>query len=170
VILHAFRQRRGETGSVETAEPIRDLLSFKEPRDAVSAAVRRAQLDALIRLVPVTVTSQLLAAILVALSLYRHVPALEMGAWLCATFGICILRGGRALRVRLDPGYAERKPPQLKAVVVIICTLGLLWLVPAIFWFGRVDVDEKLLLCMLAVGLMSGASVSLASVPQAAIP
>ncbi len=170
MILHAFRQRRGETGSVETAEPIRDLLSFREPRDAVSAAVRRAQLDALIRLVPVTVTSQLLAAVLVGLSLYRHVPALEMGAWLFATFGICILRGGRALRVRLDPGYAERKPPRLKAVVVIICTLGLLWLVPAIFWFGRVDGDEKLLLCMLAVGLMSGASVSLASVPQAAIP
>ena len=48
MILHAFRQRRGETGSVETAEPIRDLLSFKEPRDAVSAAVRRAQLDALL--------------------------------------------------------------------------------------------------------------------------
>ena len=170
VILHAFRQRTGETGSVEAAEPLRNLLSFREPRDAVSAAVRRAQLEALIRLVPVTVASQLLAAVLVALALYRHVPVLQLAAWLSATFGICLLRGGRALRVRLDPAYAERKPPRLKAVVIIIGLLGLLWLVPPIFWFGRVDVDEKLLLCMLAVGLMSGATVSLASVPQAAIP
>jgi diguanylate cyclase (GGDEF)-like protein len=149
--------------------PLRELMSFTEPRDAVSVAIRRSQLDALIRLVPVTVTSQLLAAVLVALSLYRHIPAWELAAWLSATCGICILRGGRALRVRTDPAYAERKPPQLKAVVIIVCLLGLLWLVPPIFWFERVDLDEKLLLCVLAAGLMSGASVSLASVPQAGI-
>jgi diguanylate cyclase (GGDEF)-like protein len=155
---------------VESTEPVRDLVSFKEPRDAVSAAVRRAQIDALIRLVPVTVSSQLLAAMLVALSLYGHVPPIQLAGWLCATFGICIARGGRALRVRLDPGYAERKPPRLQHIVVIVCLLGLLWLVPPIFWFGRVDLDEKLLLCVLAAGLMSGASVSLATVPQAGIP
>jgi diguanylate cyclase (GGDEF)-like protein/PAS domain S-box-containing protein len=170
VILHAFRQRRGEAGSVESAEPLRDLLSFREPRDAVSAAIRRAQIDALIRLVPVTVTSQLLAAVLVAVSLYGHVPAIQLGAWLVGMFGICIARGGRAMRVRIDPAYAERKPPRLKHIVIIVGLLGLLWLVPPIFWFGLVDFDEKLLLCMLAVGLMSGATVSLASVPQAAIP
>jgi len=170
VILHAFRQRSGEAGSVEAAEPLRELLSFREPRDAVSVAVRRAQLDALIRLVPVTVTSQLLAAILVAVALYRNVSSIQLGAWLAATFAICIVRGGRALRVRVDPGYAQRKPPKLKAVAVIICLLGLLWLVPPLFWFPTVGLDEKLLLCMLAAGLMCGASVSLASVPQAAIP
>ena len=76
VILHAFRQRRGEAGSVESAEPLRDLLSFREPRDAVSAAIRRAQIDALIRLVPVTVTSQLLAAVLVGL-----IATIAVGGW-----------------------------------------------------------------------------------------
>ena len=170
MILHAFRQRRGEAGSVESTESLRDLLSFREPRDAVSAAVRRAQLDALIRLVPVTVTSQLLAAVLVGIALYGHVPTVELAAWFSATLAICVLRGGRALRVRLDPDYAERKPPQLKAVVIIICLLGLLWLLPPLLWFDTVDLDEKLLLCMLAAGLMCGASVSLASVPQAGIP
>jgi diguanylate cyclase (GGDEF)-like protein len=170
VILHAFRQRRGEAGSVETAEPLRQLLSFSEPRDAVSQAVRRAQMDALIRLVPVTVTSQLLAALLVAISLYDDVATVQLALWFCSTLAICVLRGGRALRVRLDPEYALRKPPQLKAIVIIVCLLGLLWLVPPIFWFGTAALDEKLLLCMLAAGLMSGASVSLASVPQAGIP
>jgi diguanylate cyclase (GGDEF)-like protein len=170
VILNAFRQKQGEAGSVESTVPLRELLSFREPRDAVSLAVRRAQLDALIRLVPVTVTSQVLAAVLVALALRGHVSSLQLGAWLTCTFAICIVRGGRALRVRLDPDYAERRPPRLEAVVVIICLLGLLWLVPPLAWFSTVDLDEKLLLCMLAAGLMCGASVSLASVPQAAIP
>jgi diguanylate cyclase (GGDEF)-like protein len=170
VILHAFRQRQGEAGSVEPTDTLRELLSFREPGDAVSAAIRRAQLDALIRLVPVTVTSQLLAAILVAVSLYDEVSTVQLACWFCATLAICLLRGGRALRVRLDPAYAERKPPQLKAVVIIVCLLGMLWLVPPILWFGSVQLDEKLLLCMLAAGLMSGASVSLASVPQAGIP
>jgi diguanylate cyclase (GGDEF)-like protein len=155
---------------VESTESLRDLLSFREPRDAVSAAVRRAQLDALVRLVPVTITSQLLAAVLVALSLYSHVPTTELILWFCAMVAICIARGGRALRVRLDPAYAERRPPQLKTIVVIVCLLGTLWLVPPVLWFNSVDLDEKLLLCMLAAGLMSGASVSLASVPQAGIP
>jgi diguanylate cyclase (GGDEF)-like protein len=170
VILHAFRQRQGEAGSVEATDTLRELLSFREPGDAVSAAVRRAQLDALIRLVPVTVTSQLLAAILVAVTLYDDVSTLELTCWFLATLTICVSRGGRALRVRLDPAYAERKPPQLKAVVIIVCLLGMLWLVPPILWFSSVRLDEKLLLCMLAAGLMSGASVSLASVPQAGIP
>ncbi len=170
MILHAFRQRNGEAGSVEAAEPLRELLSFREPRDAVSVAVRRAQLDALIRLVPVTVTSQLLAAILVAVALYRNVSSIQLGAWLAATFAICIVRGGRALRVRVDPGYAQRKPPKLKAVAVIICLLGLLWLVPPLFWFPTVGLADKLLLCIPAPGLMCGPSSSPASVPHAAIP
>ena len=170
MIFQAFREREGEAGSVKSREPLSALLSFAEPRDAVSEAVRRAQLDALIRLVPVTVTSQVLTAVLVALALYGHVDTVELGSWFCATLAICIARGGRALRMRTDPSYAERKPPQLKAIVTIVCLLGLLWLVPPMLWFQSVDLDEKLLLCMLAAGLMSGASVSLASVPQAGIP
>jgi diguanylate cyclase (GGDEF)-like protein/PAS domain S-box-containing protein len=170
VLLHAFRQREGEAGSVEVTEPLRDLLSFKDPRDAISVAIRRAQLDALIRLVPLTVTCQLGAAVLVAVSLYDHVPAVQLALWFFTTAAICVLRGGRALRVRADPDYARRRPPRLRAIVVIVCLLGLLWLIPPFFWFHAVDADEKILLCVLAAGLMSGACVSLSTVPQAGIP
>ncbi len=170
MILQAFRQRQGEAGSVESRVPLRELMSFRRPRDAVSAAVRRAQLDALIRLVPVTVTSQLIAAILVGYSLYGTVPTAELAAWVAATLSICLVRGTRAWRLRADPTYAERKPPELISIVVIVSILGLLWLVPPTLWFAHADFDQKLVLCLLGVGLMSGASVSLATVPQAALP
>ena len=170
MILQAFRQKEGEAGSVKSIEPLRELLSLKEPRDAVSAAVRAAQIEALIRLVPVTVSCQLLAAFLVTVAISGHVSGLGLFLWLSAMVGICVLRGGRALRVRLDPDYARRKPPKLSAIVSIVSLLALLWLVPTIFWFGSVDLDEKILLCIVMAGLMSGASVSLASVPQAGIP
>ena len=170
MILQAFRQREGEAGSVIATESLRQLLSFKEPRDAVSEAVRRAQMDALIRLVPVTVACQLFAAVLVTVAIFDHVAPLEVMAWLSAMIAVCVLRGGRALRVRVDADYARRKPPQLKAVTAIITLLALLWLIPPLFWFDTVDMDEKILLCIIVAGLMSGASVSVASVPQAGIP
>jgi diguanylate cyclase (GGDEF)-like protein len=151
------------------AEPLRELLSFREPRDAVSVAVRRAQLDALIRLVPVTVSCQLLAAFLVTAAIFDHVSTAGLFLWLAAMIAICVLRGGRALRVRIDPDYASRKPPSIRAVAVIVSLLALLWLVPPIFWFDNFDLDERILLCIVLAGLMSGASVSLASVPQAGI-
>ncbi|MGN6156452.1 MAG: putative bifunctional diguanylate cyclase/phosphodiesterase [Sphingomicrobium sp.] len=132
-------------------------------------AVRRAQLDALIRLVPVTVSCQLLAAFLVTAAIIRHVSTPALLLWLSAMIAICVLRGGRALRVRVDPEYATRKPPSIRAVAVIVSLLALLWLVPPVFWFDSLDVDEKILLCVVVAGLMSGASVSLASVPQAGI-
>jgi diguanylate cyclase (GGDEF)-like protein len=170
VILQAFRQKEGEAGSVQAIEPLRELLSFKEPRDAVSDAVRRAQIEALIRMVPVTVSCQLLAAFLVTTSISGHVAGWALFLWLSVMVAICVLRGGRALRVRIDPDYARRRPPRLKAIAAIISVLALLWLVPAIFWFGSIDFDERILLCIVLAGLMSGASVSLASVPQAGIP
>jgi diguanylate cyclase (GGDEF)-like protein len=170
MLLQAFRQKDGEAGAVAPSDTLAELLSFREPSDSVSSAIRRAQLEALIRLVPVTISSQLLAALLVCLSLRGHVPTLHRFAWFTAMLIICVLRGGRALRVRADPDYARRKPPETKAVVVIISLLALLWLVPSILWFQSADLDEKMILCVLGVGLMSAASISLASVPQAAIP
>jgi diguanylate cyclase (GGDEF)-like protein/PAS domain S-box-containing protein len=169
VLLHAFRQKEGETGPVAAAEPLRELLSFKQPRDAVAVAIRRAQLDALVRLVPATILSQLLAAVLIAASTYKHVPFNQIALWFSATSALCILRGGRAVRVLADRDYARRRPPQLKTIVVIVSLLAALWLVPPLFWFGGMDIDEQVLLCILLAGLMSGGSVSLASVPQAGI-
>ena len=168
-IFQAFRPREGEPGSVPPTDSLRDLLSFRTPTDAIGRAIRSAQLDALVRLVPITVASQLLAAGLVAWSLRGMVADLWLALWFLGAFLICSARGLRALRLRLDPHYARRKPPDLKAITFIIALLGSLWLVPPVFWFSLADAEHQLMLGVLIVALMSAGSVSLATVPQACL-
>ena len=168
-IFQAFRPRKGERGTVQATDSLRDLLSFREPRDAVGIAIRNAQLDALIRLVPVTVLSQLLAAGLVAWSLRGAIADVWLVLWsLCAVL-VCTVRGVRAVRLRLDPEYARRKPPTLGSITSIVALLGVMWLVPPVFWFSHADTEHQMMLGVLVVALMSAAGVSLATVPQACV-
>ena len=167
--FQAFRPRDGEAGTVSAKIPLRELLSFREPKDAAGAAIRRAQLEALVRLVPATVSSQLVAAGLVALSLRGMVADRSLAIWFSVAFVLCLVRGMRAHRLRTDPEYARRKPARLKAIVFIIALLGSMWLVPPILWFDQVDTEHQMMLGVLVVALMSAGSVSLASVPQAAL-
>ena len=168
-IFQAFRPRDGEPGAVPHTDSLRELLTFKEPVDAVGRAIRSAQLDALVRLVPVTVASQLLAAGLVAWSLRGMVADLWLEGWFLCALVICTLRGFRAVRLRLDPTYASRRPPDVKAITIIVGLLACIWLIPPIFWFAQVDTEHQLMLGVLIVALMSAGSISLASVPQACL-
>lgn len=167
--FQAFRPRNGEPGSVAEKIPLRDLLSFRKPKDAVSAAIRQAQFDALLRLVPATVAAQLLAAGLIALSLRGMIADLWLAAWFGGVFLLCAARGIRAHRLRSDPAYARRKPTSVRTIVLVISMLAIMWLVPPIFWFAHVDAEHQMMLGVLVVALMSAASVSLASVPQAVL-
>jgi diguanylate cyclase (GGDEF)-like protein len=168
-IFQAFRPREGETGTVRDTDSLRDLLSFKDPTEAVGRAIRRAQLDALIRLVPVTVFSQLLAAGLVAWSLRGAVADIWLGLWFAGALITCTARGVRAVRLRTDPDYARRKPPNLKMITAIIALLGSMWLIPPVFWFEYADTEHQMMLGVLIIALMSAAGVSLATVPQACL-
>ena len=168
-IFQAFRPREGEPGTVRATDSLRELLSFKNPSDAVGRAIRRAQLDALVRLVPVTVFSQLLAAGLVAWSLRGAVADIWLELWFAGAFVMCMARGLRAVRLRVDPDYARRKPPDLKTITAIIALLGSMWLIPPIFWFEHADTEHQMMLGVMVIALMSAAGVSLATVPQACL-
>ena len=168
-IFQAFRTREDEPGSFPATDSLRDLLTFREPSDAVGRAIRRAQLDALVRLVPVTVFSQLLAAGLVAWSLRGAIADHQLALWFGIVFVICMARGLRALRLRLDEDYVRRKPPNLIAITGIIALLGVLWLVPPVFWFAAADTEHQMMLGVIVVALMSAAGVSLSTVPQACL-
>ena len=162
-IFQAFRPRDGEPGTVRATDSLRDLLSFRNPTDAVGRAIRSAQLDALVRLVPVTVISQLLAAGLVAWSLRGAVADIWLEIWFAGALITCTARGLRAVRLRLDPDYARRKPPNLKAITAIIALLGSMWLIPPLFWFEHADTEHQMMLGVLIIALMSAAGVSLVS-------
>ena len=167
--LQAFRSRDDEPGNVRQTDSLGDLLSFREPPDAVGRAIRGAQLDSLVRLVPATVASQMLAAGLVAWSLRGTVADLWLASWFFCALVICTARGVRALRLRRDPDYARRKPPDLKTITAIVALLGVIWLVPPVFWFEQSDTEHQMMLGVLLVALISAAGISLSTLPQACL-
>ena len=109
-IFQAFRPRDGEPGTVRAKVTLRELLTFREPNDAVGRAIRNAQLEALVRLVPVTVASQLLAVGLVAWSMRGMVADIWLALWFGFAWLLCGSRGYRALRLRQGPGLCAPQP------------------------------------------------------------
>ncbi len=168
-IFQAFRPRSGEPGTVDAVDSLRDLLSFGEPKDAIGRAVRSAQLEALVRLVPITVASQLVAAGLVAWSLRGMIADTWLAIWFFVAFILCSARGIRAMRLRLDPDYARRRPPNLRAITILVALIGSMWLIPPVFWFEYADAEHQMMLGVLVVALISAAGISLATVPQACL-
>ena len=47
--------------------------------------------------------------------------------------------------------------------------LASLWLVPPLFWFDAADADQQMFMCVVMAALVSAGSITLVSLPQAAI-
>ena len=139
------------------------------PRDWISRAVRQAQLDALVRLVPATVTVQILTAAVLVVGLRDAIDSFQLGLWFGGALLICFMRGVRAVRLRYDPEYAERHPARMGTICLIIFLLAALWLVPPLFWFDSAQPMERIFMCVLLAALVSAGSVTLVTLPQAAL-
>jgi diguanylate cyclase (GGDEF)-like protein/PAS domain S-box-containing protein len=167
--LNAFRIRENELDSGESRVALKELLSVAGPRGPKQVAIREAQLEALIRMVPATLAGQFAAAALVVICLYGMVPHWQLWTWLGAALGLSIVRGYRAYKLRSNRSYAERHPADAKVVSRIIILLATLWLVPFGLWFKEVMQFHQIVLFLTGVGLMSVGTVSLTSLPRASL-
>ena len=147
----------------------RDLLSLNTPHDRISRAVRQAQIDALIRLVPATVAIQVLTAAVMVVGLRDTTDNFQLGLWFGAALLLCFTRGVRAVRLRQDPEYAEAYPSSTARICVQICFLASLWLVPPLFWFDAASPAQQIFICVVMAALVSAGSITLVSLPQAAL-
>ncbi|MDQ3079797.1 MAG: EAL domain-containing protein [Pseudomonadota bacterium] len=132
-------------------------------------AVRKAQLDAFIRLVPATVITQLVAAGVLVSVFQETVDSLTLGLWFGAVTGLCFLRFVRAMRLSHDREYARQQPARMVTICLIVTALAALWLVPVIYWFDTATSDQRTFLCVLVAGLMSAGMLTMVSVPPAAL-
>lgn len=132
--LNPFRRRPDESEEIGPHLGLARLLSCALPRDPIDRTVREAQLQALLRLVPLTISLQCLAAAVLSLELHRQVPASELSLWFAGVAGICVTRGVRAWRLRSQPGYAQRWPADVRSICLVIAALAALWLVPPLYW------------------------------------
>ncbi|HXG81588.1 MAG TPA: EAL domain-containing protein [Sphingomicrobium sp.] len=146
----------------------RELFSFKTPRDRIGRAVRQSQIDALIRLVPATGALQVLAAAVIVIGLRDTTDNFQLGLWFGVAMLLCFSRSVRAVRLRVDPEYAEQCPSSTVRICVQIALLASLWLIPPLLWFDAAEPSQKILLCVIMAALVSTGSVTLVSLPQAA--
>ncbi|HVF36776.1 MAG TPA: EAL domain-containing protein [Sphingomicrobium sp.] len=148
---------------------IAELLSLTPGRDRISREVRGSQIDALIRLIPATVAVQVLTGAVIVIGLRDAIDSFQLGLWFGALLLLCFLRGVRAVRLRTDAEYAERFPPTTLTTCVIVVILASLWLVPPLGWFDAAGPSEKIFLCVVTAALLGGGSITLTSLPPAAL-
>ena len=148
---------------------LREAISVRTPKSPRDQAVRKAQLDAFVRLVPATVMTQLVAFGALVASFRNSIDSLTLGLWFGAATGLCFLRFVRAVRLRTDREYARNHPPQMITICLIVTALAALWLVPVIFWFDTATGDQRTFLCVLVAALMSAGMLTMVSVPPAAL-
>ena len=150
------------------AVSLRDICHISPPHDSATMTVRLAQFYALIRLVPLTVFVNLFNAALVVISFWDLVPHLQLVGWYAAMTLLCGARWLRARRLVSDPAYAQRRPTGMRSIVGGVGLLALFWAVPLMLWYPDGNEPQRLLMAVLITGMMSGASVTMASVPPAA--
>jgi diguanylate cyclase (GGDEF)-like protein len=148
---------------------VREALALRAPRSPRDMAVRKAQLDAFVRLVPATLITQLFVAAMLVASFRDTVDSLLLGLWFGGAVAICFARLVRAIRLRRDRDYARAFPPRMVTICVVIAALATLWLVPPIFWFDQAGPDQRLFLCVLVAAMMSAGTMTMVSVPPAAV-
>ena len=162
-----FRIRDHELDSNSDNVSFRTLLSLSPPTEPRLIAIRQAQVEALVRMVPVTLLGQFIAAAIVAGSLVGMIPITQLIVWLTMALGLCIVRSIRAYRLRVDVDYARRHPADARAITRIITILATLWLVPPFFWADQLVLAERVILFLVGMGLMSVGIVTLTTLPRA---
>ncbi|WP_344697239.1 putative bifunctional diguanylate cyclase/phosphodiesterase [Sphingomonas rosea] len=146
-----------------------ELLFLAPPHDAVGHQVRQGQVEALVRLVPLTISVNLSAAFVLAICLQGNVPGLQLAGWLGAFIAFCAARMWRIYRLRRDPAYAAARPPSIRTILPPIAILSLLWVVPVLVWFDTVPPYDQVMVILVLFGMASGASVTLSAIPPAAL-
>nr|WP_294849387.1 EAL domain-containing protein [uncultured Sphingomonas sp.] len=148
---------------------MRDLLTFMPPRDRIGRAVRQAQIEALLKMVPATVAVQCFTAALMVACMRGYVDSFALGLWFGTIMLICFARGVRAIRLRHDHDYAQQAPTSVGTITFIIAMLAMIWCVVPVFWFNKLPTDQQLIVCVTFAGLMCAGSITLIAVPPAAL-
>ncbi len=145
------------------------LFFVLPPTDSLGHQVRQGQVDALVRLVPLTISINIAAALVLGLCLWGDVPRNELLCWFGAFIAFCVVRWARVMRLKRDPVYAARVPPTARTIVPPILVLSLMWMFPIVAWFDQMSMSDQMITMLVLFGMASGASVSLSTVPPAAI-
>ncbi|MEG3178304.1 EAL domain-containing protein [Sphingomonas sp. RB3P16] len=162
----------------------RDIISFENDDEIVGIGrlfyaasqgsgyneeLARSQIIELVRLLPISAASSLLCAILTAWSLASSISLANLVPWLGLMTGYAAFRYLRAkwfLAKQCRLTILANQPWRLALGSLIG---ALIYLVPGLIWSIHGDAHVRLTFCLMLTGLICGGSMTLASVPTAAM-
>src|SRR6476620_3921958 len=102
------------------ALPLRDLLRLREPGGGIDRAIHKAQIEAVVRLVPGALLCQFLASALLVVAGADCVPQSWLLTWFAVMTLLCLSRGTRAIRLLVSHNYAKRRPPSVPVIMTVV--------------------------------------------------
>jgi diguanylate cyclase (GGDEF)-like protein len=128
--------------------------------------VRAAQIDETCRAFNIAMSGQVVNAILLAVILGDHVAQRTLALWLSVLLGLILvgLREQHSWRKLRAPAVSAKATERIAWYSV---AFGLVWAVPAIFFFPSADDAQRLAIGIVTASMMAGATFVFTTVPQA---
>jgi diguanylate cyclase (GGDEF)-like protein len=144
----------------------RTALGFSEPRDSDWGKVRAAQIDEVRRHTITRLVAEMLALVLLALSLGGHAPTMKLVAWGGVALVAGVVMALWRLRRRWDGSTASRKDLTLETILSLV-SAGI-WAAPPVLFAGVGGLEQQLALWSVTVAMMVGSVLLLSPMVLAA--
>ncbi len=149
---------------VERWAPHFRAYDAKEP---VAAGFRARQLQAVMRLTPLTMLANLLNVLIVAVAFWPVGPRPFLVGW-CLAIGLLAAQGMRVWRRSTRrPGWRTASPQALRRATRNAALLAALWGCMPLVLFPGADGERQLLVATITTGMMCAGGFALATTPLA---
>ncbi|HVM22510.1 MAG TPA: EAL domain-containing protein [Sphingomicrobium sp.] len=139
---------------------LRELCFLGFGEDPITRKLRRAQLEALARVLPVTNVVALFNAMLLVIALRNSVGAIDLSLWI-GSMGLVV-----AVRIYHVVGGGRHQATPATVYLMVLAS-ALMWSVPSLVWHDLAAPDERLMLILVTMGMMCGGCVTLTTMPLA---
>ncbi|TDP61596.1 PAS domain S-box-containing protein/diguanylate cyclase (GGDEF)-like protein [Roseateles toxinivorans] len=151
---HSVRRLKERFRPYEAAEPVASLF-------------RARQLQAVLRLTPLTMVANALNVGLILLTFHAGGHALFLLFWSLAIAGVVVLGVRAWLRLRSRPTWLSASPRALRRATHHAALLGALWAALPLALFPDSDGPGQLLIATITTGMMCAGGFALATTPAA---
>jgi diguanylate cyclase (GGDEF)-like protein len=145
----------------------RTAFGFSEPRDSDWGKVRAAQIAEVRRHTIARLVAEMLALVLIAVSLGGHAPTTLLAGWTGVALVGSVVMALWRLRRRWDDSTASRKDLTLETGLSIVSAA--IWSAPPVLFAGVGGLEQQLALWSVTVAIMVGSVLLLSPMPLAAV-
>jgi hypothetical protein len=146
----------------------RVVFGLAEPDLPGWGQVRGAQIEALIRLLPVICLTHIFNALVLVAALWNEVPASRLLGWSVSLLAMLVLIARFAETAREHHHESASRGTLIRAIAYA-GMLGALWAIPPAFFSGHAPLEQDLAICLVGAGVVATAALATSSLPLATL-